>query len=435
MLTKLERSINNFRASKSYNNDAHRFLPINTKGQDINWILVRKSIYEDVLGVKCDVKDPGQLFEKIVEDLSASRETRDLTSVVENVYLNENTLSSLSPYLNLICNDKPNQITRTLVSVFSAMLSTFEPVDIDFTGANFVEGLINSSIKRQCVATTEFSEEAVYLPFLAHLLNKDLRTLSSNPEWFTEEFDDFIKLYTFLYLAQLSLHLGTVNERFNEPVSRELFFILETETASKERHECNIKGFNSIFGKPGGFGLKIFSNLGYLEQLSELPIWKFTDQQTDHPHTQEINTLNQLLCNQFEIKYEGDKSSIEGAINDGLYYHLQLFKEGSNTSTRSDANDKVFNTFKDVLAQNFISDRKKAGYYLQLTTKTTLMVTNLIIGNRGKLLIADVIEGFKERGIYFDLKSRNALLKVYKNIGNVEKLSDSGDAVYVKSTI
>ncbi len=439
MLTKLERSIENFRANKSYSNDASRYLPIGPdiiRDQGLNWTLVRKSIYERVLGLKCEVKDREQLFENVVEFISKNRETKELKSLVENVYLNEDTLSTFSPYLNLICDDKPKARTKTMVSVFSSMLSSFEPLDIDFAGANFVEGLINASIKRQCTNADKVSGEPVYLPFLSRLLDNDLRTLSSKAEWLSEDFDHFIELYTFLYLSQLSLHLGTTNERFNEPVSRELFFILETEKASKERHECNIKGFDSILSNHNGVGLDIFSHLGYLELLSDLPIWKLSNQHIDHPHTQEINTLNQLLCNQFDITYSGDKGSVEEAINEGLYYHSRLFKKSSQTSTRSDANDKVFTTFRDGFAQNFKSNRKAAGgWYLQLSIKSALLVTNLIIGDRGKLLIDDVIEGFKERGIYLDLKSRNALLKVYENIGNVEKLSDSGDAVYVKSTI
>jgi len=439
VLTKLESSIENFRTNKIYRNDATRYLPIGPdiiRDQGLNWTLVRKSIYEHVLGLKCEAKDREKLFENIVDSISENRETKELRILVEAVYLNEDTLSTFSPYLNLICDDKPNARTKTMVSVFSSMLSSFEPLDIDFAGANFVEGLINASIKKQCTNADKVSGEPVYLPFLSRLLENDLRTLSSKAEWLSEDFDHFIELYTFLYLSQLSLHLGTANARFKEPVSRELFFILETERASKERHECKIKGFDSVFSNNHGVGLDIFSHLGYLELLSDLPIWKLADQHVDHPHTQEINILNQLLCNQFDITYSGDKGSAEEAINEGLYYHSRLFKKSSQTSKRSDANDKVFATFRDGFAQNFKSNRKAAGgWYLQLSTKSALLLTNLIIGERGKLLIDDVIDGFKDRGVYLDLKSRSALLKVYENIGNIEKLSDSGDAVYVKSTI
>ncbi|WP_444997909.1 DNA phosphorothioation-dependent restriction protein DptG [Aliikangiella sp. IMCC44359] len=439
MLTKLKESIESFSANKSYSNDASRYLPIGPnmmREQGLNWSFVRKSIYEKLLGLKCEFTSSSQLFEKIIDDISSKRETKELENLVQSVYLHESTLSSFSPYLNLICDDKPKARTKTMVSVFGSMLADFKPLDIVFAGTNFVEGIINTSIKKQCITSSTPINASVYLPFLARLLKKDFQTLSSKTAWLYDEFDHFVELYSFLYLTQLSLHLGIVNERFNEPKSQELFFILETEKASKERHECNIKGYDKILSNHNGFGLDIFSHLGYLELLSDLPIWMLSERHVDNHHTQDINTLNQLICNQFGITFSGNKSSVEEAINDGLYYHRQLFKKSSRTSSRSDANDKVFTTFKNGFAVNFKSNRKAAGgWYFQLSTKSILLISNLIIGTRQKLLIDDVIEGFRERGIYFDLKSRNALLKVYENIGNIEKLSDSGDAVYVKSTI
>lgn len=439
MLTNLKESIKIFEEKRNYRNDAQRYLPIGPDTlslQGLNWSLVYKSIYEKLLGLKCDLKDPSQLFEKIIDDISSSRETRDLRNLVQSVYLDKPTLATISPYLSLIYEEKTNARTKTMVNIFRSMLSEFEPLNVDFSGVNFVEEIINSSIKSQCSALSKTESQAAYLPFLANFFRADILTLSSNPYWLAEEFNHFVELYSFLYLTQLSLHLGITSERFHEPKSREIYFILETERASKERHECNIKGYNRILSNPNGFGLDIFPHLGYLKLLSDEPIWMLSSERVGNTYTEEINKLNQLICDGFDIHFSGERASVDEAINDGLYYHRQLFKKSSHTSTRSDANNKVFTTFKDGFALNFKSNRKAAGgWYFQLSIKTVLLVTNLVIGSSSKLLIDDVIEGFKERGIYFDLKSRNALLKVYENIGNIEKLSDSGDAVYVKSTI
>jgi len=436
---KIDESIKIFEEKKSYNNDAQKYLPIgpqSLKDQELNWNLVYQCVYERLLGLQCEFKNLPQLFDKITEDILSNREKKELKNLIENVYLNESSLNTISPYLNLICQDKAKARTKTMVSIFSSMLSGFKPLDIDFSGANFVEGTINSIIKSRCKPFYESSVDVAYLPFLAELVKTDLRTLSSNPNWLADEFTHFIELYSFLYLTQLSLHLGLVNQRFEKPKSQEVYFILETEKASKERHECNYRGYSRILSKPNGFALDIFSHLGYLELLSDLPIWMLSNTGIDSPKAQDVNTLNRLICEQFAIYFNGERESIEEAINDGLYYHKQLFKKTSKTSTRSSRNINVYNAYKDSFALNFKSDRKAAGgWHFQLSTSTILLVTNLIIGPSNKLLINDVIDGFKQRGIFFDLKSRNALLKVYENIGNVEKLSDSGDAVYVKSTV
>ncbi|WP_415892544.1 DNA phosphorothioation-dependent restriction protein DptG [Neptuniibacter sp. PT8_73] len=439
MLNNIQSSIELFKNKKSYSNNASRYLPIGPdvpKDQNLNWPLVYKSIYEKVLGLELAIETTDQLFESILDDMSSQRKTRELKNLVDEVYLNEASLSLFSPYLQLICNDKPKARTKTAISIFGSMLSGMEPASIDFSGVNFVEELINNCIKNRCNENSGQITDHSYLPFMADLFKNDIKLLSSNANWLSEDFSHFIELYTFLYLTQLSVHLGSINSRFTQPQSREVFFILETEKASKERHECNIKGYKSILANHNGLGLDVFSHLGYLELLSELPIWQLTNSNIPSQYIDNINELNELICSKFEIDFNGRRASIEESINDGLYYHKQLFKKSSKTSTRSDANDKIVTTFKDVFAKNFKSDRKSAGgWYFQLSTKTALLITNLIIGKEKKLLIDDVIEGFRKRGIYFDLKTKRSLLKIYENIGNIEKLSDSGDAVYVKSTI
>ncbi|WP_413702341.1 DNA phosphorothioation-dependent restriction protein DptG [Psychromonas sp. KJ10-10] len=106
-------------------------------------------------------------------------------------------------------------------------------------------------------------------------------------------------------------------------------------------------------------------------------------------------------------------------------------------TSRKDANKKVVEIFEKIFSAEFITDRKATGKYFVLNSNMLLLLTNLVINgsSESQLLIDDVIEGFKERGIWLDIMSKKALLKFYENVGNIEKLSDSGDAVYVKTTI
>jgi len=52
-----------------------------------------------------------------------------------------------------------------------------------------------------------------------------------------------------------------------------------------------------------------------------------------------------------------------------------------------------------------------------------------------KLRFHELLDEFKERGVYFDKKSQQALIRFYERVGNVERMSDSGDAVYVRKTV
>lgn len=64
-----------------------------------------------------------------------------------------------------------------------------------------------------------------------------------------------------------------------------------------------------------------------------------------------------------------------------------------------------------------------------------VLLTNIVIGERDKLRFHEVIKEFEARGVYFDKQSQQNLVDFYERMGNVERMSDSGDAVYVRPTV
>ena len=89
----------------------------------------------------------------------------------------------------------------------------------------------------------------------------------------------------------------------------------------------------------------------------------------------------------------------------------------------------------NIILKPFTQIRGSAGTVFVLTQEYLLLLTNLVIGERDKLRLYEVIKEFERRGIFFDKESRKALVGFYERLGNVEKMSDSGDAIYVKKTI
>jgi DNA phosphorothioation-dependent restriction protein DptG len=241
-----------------------------------------------------------------------------------------------------------------------------------------------------------------------------------------------------LYLTQLTIQVCVADNRFKNPSSKRLYFILETERASRERHECNQYGYDYIFGSNRGIAQSLFPLIGYFSRIFNRPVWELRDVSCSE-YLSKINEFNYELSKLFGEELNEEVSVID-AINSGGNFQKQIFEETlsySKKGSRKTANKKVVDIFEKVFSGGFISDRKAAGKYFVLNSNVLLLITNLIIEQSAnkKLLIDDVIEGFKERGIWLDLKSKRALLQFYENVGNIEKLSDSGDAVYVKSTI
>ncbi len=420
--------------TSNYQNKADTFLPIGPttiEKQALDWPSVFKSIIEKLFNIQCKLSNWEEVQEALNEHFTKSRETRELAGVVHDIYLNAEGLKSITPLAYLICGDINNARTKTMESIFSSLINTDyrSAQQINDDGNNLLEKLVIYAFKDNCIANRDAGRDICYLPFLARLFTKDLEALKSSTSWFVDEFENLVDLYAFLYLSQLSISLGVPRLRHETPKAQPLYFILESESASKERYECNTYGYNFIFSKTAGQAKKVFPYLGYLQLISDLPLWKLTQNENNFL-IQDLNNLNSNISELFDESYQ-EGHELKQVVEKGLELQFRVFMK----TDRKTANEKVVSVFQDVFSRNFTTDRKSAGKYFELKSKTLMLLTNLVVGKGNKLLIDDVIEAFKERGVWLDVKSKWALLKFYENVGNIEKLSDSGDAVYVQSTI
>jgi len=113
---------------------------------------------------------------------------------------------------------------------------------------------------------------------------------------------------------------------------------------------------------------------------------------------------------------------------------FEQFKEG-NKVDRKNALDKYLKAFEKQVASPFIINRGRAGKVLVMDQDRLILLTNIAIGEKKKVRFQELLNEFNSRGIYFDIKSQVELINVYEKVGNIERKSDSGDAVYVKTTI
>jgi DNA phosphorothioation-dependent restriction protein DptG len=425
-----------------YKNKATDYLPIGPGGpekQKLDWERVNQALMEDLFQLSIKNQDREHLRIEILESFKNSRDTRDLVDIVDSLYLSNNAIKNITPLAFLMSNqDTLSARSKTMIDIVQGLLNTPLNTELKLNGNNPLDTLLIDKIHKLCQTKIFEEKRMAYLPFLADMFTKDIKMLSENPTYFLNELESLLSVYTFLYLTQLTIHLYKPDSRYKLPSTKPLYFILETESASRDRHECNQYGYDYLFSKTRGMALGIFPILGYFAQISKQPIWTiFNDVNNDL--TSKVNELNQGLAVLFGEEYQNE-DSLQGALNTGVSFQRQIQEESLNNSkkgSRKSANKKVFDIFENTFGAEFITNRKSAGKYLVLNSNMLILLTNLIIegASETKLLIDDVIEGFKQRGIWFDLKSKKALLKFYENVGNIEKLSDSGDAVYVNTTI
>ena len=431
-ISDVEKLIENNNGS-AYSNVADQFLPIGPqtlKDHKLDWDRVYQSLIEDLFQLSLGKRDREQLKEEVLESFRNSRDTRELVDVFDELYLSSNAINNITPLAYLVSNKETlTSRTKTMINIVQGLLTSPLSDKLISSGNNPLESLLIEKIQQLCKTKTFNESSVTYLPFLAEAFSKDIKTLTKNSSYFLSELEGFINIYTFLYLTQLTKHLCIPANRYQTPTPKPLYFILETERASKERHECNQYGYDHLFSKTNGIALYLFPYLGYLSQLSQEPSWMLINNRNLSP---KVNRFNQCIGQLFDEGYRHE-DSLQAAVNSGLNLQKLIFDKTS----RKDANKKVVEIFEKKFAAEFITDRKAAGKYFVLNSNMLLLLTNLVIigSSESQLLIDDVIEGFKERGIWLDIMSKKALLKFYENVGNIEKLSDSGDAVYVKTTI
>ncbi|MBA6364754.1 DNA phosphorothioation-dependent restriction protein DptG, partial [Colwellia sp. BRX8-8] len=239
--------------------------------------------------------------------------------------------------------------------------------------------------------------------------------------------------YTFLYTSQLAMNIK--DWRSGEPKAKPTYFILDNEKASDERtmvHEFGYKPMQSAL-------CNIFPYLSMNEGLQipktkMQPLWAVAESVTEFPETAEwLNSYAQVFKEERGLKLalESSDDPLSG-LQSLLNLSVNQFSRGES---RHDINVKYVRTIETELCGHFIQSRGRAGRVLVFNQDYLVLLTNLAIGELDRLRFNELIKAFESRGVYFDKQSQQALIEFYERIGNVERMSDSGDAVYVNKTI
>lgn len=173
-------------------------------------------------------------------------------------------------------------------------------------------------------------------------------------------------------------------------------------------------------------------------QSPKRPLWQvYQDAQAYHDQPRLVGELNRYLREFAEsrslVALWHECSTTEQAFD--LLRKLAINQFDPQISTRYQANDKYINALKKHIAAKCVQSRGRAGQVLVLNQDQLLLLTNLTIGEQETLRLQDLISGFKQRGFYLDNQSQQVLVSFYERMGNVERMSDSGDAVYVRKTL
>lgn len=239
------------------------------------------------------------------------------------------------------------------------------------------------------------------------------------------------------------------NWEYGEPHSRPLYFILDTEKANQERANVRNYGYKSLYSSMGN----VFPILSMLEYVNDhpqggfvkQPLWRYVEALKQASSDNQQRAAQACSCFAEAFRASRDlpprpltphaeplDSALE-ALRTLLQYALDQFED--HRTTRHEIRDKYQKEFEQHVARHFVQSRGRAGKVLVMTQDYLMLLTNLAIGTNPQVRFQELLKAFRARGVYFDKQSEQTLIAFYSRVGNVDRMSDSGDAVYVSRTI
>lgn len=425
------------------NNIMTNFFPVITRGESkiFNWDALTYLFVCEIYGLDIskasNIEQRVRDFEekcksKFVELLDDPRAWEHLYKI----YFEEKNLTSISPKL-LVYSHLSQIYTKSTEKRFLGLAKTILKSDYVYQAhsheLNFLEKIITDSFDDKFKTKSPSEHKFVnYFPNLSNIFAEDLNFLTKYSQYFIENIQNFIQIYMCIYTSQLSLTINSWRN-FNGEHILECYFILDFEKASQERNLLFQRGYREVEKNLG----TIFPIISMTESLQKnlndkKPLWEFYKQRHDID-LQKLIKYCQDFADDRKLQLKKDHISTH---EEAFIELAHLFKEQFSKNTdRKGKNDNVIKDIKNIILKQFVKTRGRSGSLFVLNQESLLLLTNLIIGEKEQLRLYELIKGFNKRGIFFDRESYKALVKFYERLGNVEKLSDSGDAIYVKKTI
>ena len=362
---------------------------------------------------------------------------------IEAMYFENEELFKISPELLMFkaTKDEIDPNSKKLGDTLTSLLNDFSVDSSPETNLNILAKEIKAQFDAFYVSTKVKQpvkrKQTPYLPFLTKCFQQDLEFLNSRPSYLVAQFSDFIKLYSFLYISQLALNIK--DWKNGAPSHKPCFFIVDNEKASRERTHVQNYGYGQLVEYLNYLFPYLVINETLQEKGETKPLWQLFE--AIKGDTAALSKLNQFTedFSEARSKFFRNHTSVEeqALTEDAIQQLLNLsyWQFDKKRGTLEEYNQTAVKGVLKTICAPFIQKRGQAGQVLTFNQDYIVLLTNLAIGENEKLRLHELIKAFESRGIYFDKQSQQNLVNFYERMGIVERMSDSGDAVYVKKTV
>lgn len=425
---------------KVTNNILDNYWPIRNSGNAFDWDTVTGVVLSLALRKQVKAYERADYQEDCKKRFDILLDDNVLWPVLERAYFVNDSSYDISPLFLLFKakvdtsgNLDVSASDLRLCKLFAGLLGDLQLNDID-DNLNFVEremlGVLRGKLQPGIALK---NDEQPYLPFLNQVFLEDIQFLADHPQYLLQALPKTLKLYAFSYCAQLALNITD----WEEPKSRPLYFILDTEKASSERTSVKRFGYKLLASAYGGVFPLLSALDVLLRGLQPRPLWQVYRDAMHYPNQAKIlDPLNDYLQAFIEERGLAERPKAENTAEAfEQLKELAIEQFFDVKSTRDQVYKKYKKQLEECILSEFIQARGAAGRTLVLNQDQLLLLTNLTIGKADKLRLHELCKGFEQRGFYLDNQTLEVLVTFYERMGNVERMSDSGDAVYVRKTL
>ena len=422
-------------------NTLNSYFPIRTNEKACDWEAVIGLILQTVLREGIGKYTIEQFEVDCRKELEERLGDGEFWDVLRQMYFERKDILKISPKMLLFKANKGeySAVDERMAIMFANLLMGLQ-LEYFEVKSNFLERKFLATLDQKLEVKKPIPKtESPYLPELTRVFRQDFKFLSKRPKYLLHEFESFLSFYAFTYTSQLSLSLPDWRSG-KEPKAKPLYFIMDHERASKERTCLKKYGYQLMSES----FIRLFPMLTMLEMLQpskggeeilKIPLWEISRRIEESKFEHLAKHLKQFAFafkNKRELSVEMQNAS---SALDWLSNILVLAEAQFKSGGKRGLDEKYANSVKKIIAAPFIKTRGRSGRVLVLNQDYIILLTNLSVGGKDKLRFNELIAAFKQRGIFVDKQTEQELIKFYERIGNVERMSDSGDAVYVRKTI
>lgn len=259
---------------------------------------------------------------------------------------------------------------------------------------------------------------------LLEVFNKDLDALMANDQKFIDGIGLLISYYFFYYINQQTYMMDSTTR---EKLTTWYGYDKERISTGREAAQLGYKLVNEA-------SKNLLVNNDLLDYLNVLTgstsyqsLYEILNNKDNHFQLgRELMQFNYLLAKKLEFDYDS---------NANLVFQINQLKNMLNKLSSNEAKGRFRKTFDEISRLGFIKKRGRLGYVLNATQDLIVLLVTVIIGEQEKILLKDLLHEFEKRGLYFDKTTEKEIILLFEKMNILEKLSDSGDAQYVRSIL